>query len=372
MQEITNGNEELQHYLQRISGYSLTGITTEQELYFFYGSGNNGKGVWGLVISYILNDYHTAAAIETFTASKFDRHPTELAKLRGARLVTATETEEGRYWNESRIKQLTGGDPIPARFMRQDFFDFYPQFKLILAGNHMPTLHIVNKAIVRRFNRIPFNVTIPDNQINKNLAAELKEQEAPGIMAWMIEGCLEWQKTGMSPPKVVTDATDSYLQSQDTIGEWIEECCDKALQNFESTTDLFNSWKPWAEEREERVYSERIFSGKLEDRGLKKDRNPEHTKRGFYGLKLKLSPAQRQEPKITLRMFIQNETFGGNGHEGAVCVSFSQADHGRGVWLPRSQIECSNPGEDGRVKITMPVWLAKKSGLAEVQGKMPF
>ena len=151
IQEITNSDEELQRYLQRIAGYALTGITREQELFFFYGSGNNGKGVWVLVISGILNDYHVGSTIETFSASEYDRHPTELAKLQGARLVTASETEEGRRWAEARIKELTGGDIISARFMRQDFFSFYPQFKLLFTGNHMPTLRVVNKAIVRRF-----------------------------------------------------------------------------------------------------------------------------------------------------------------------------------------------------------------------------
>ena len=137
MRQITNGDEELQRYLQRISGYALTGNTREQQLFFNYGTGNNGKSVWVLVISGILNDYHTGSSIETFTASKFDRHPTELAKLRGKRLVTASETEEGRRWSEARIKELTGGDIIAARWMRQDFFSFYPQFKLMFNGNHM-------------------------------------------------------------------------------------------------------------------------------------------------------------------------------------------------------------------------------------------
>src|SRR5262249_19110890 len=152
-----------------------------QELFFFYGTGNNGKGVWVLVISGILNDYHVGSTIETFSASKYDRHPTELAKLKGARLVTAAETEEGRRWAEARIKELTGGDIITARFIPQVFFFFPPQLKLFFPGNHIPPLRVVNKAFVRLFNRIPFSVIIPADQINKNLAAELK-QEAPGIL----------------------------------------------------------------------------------------------------------------------------------------------------------------------------------------------
>ena len=162
--EITGGDEELQRYLQRISGYSLTGVTSEQELYFFYGAGNNGKGVFVTL---------TSPAYYTITIgrhqSRHSRSPNPIAirpswpGLRGARLVTAAETEEGRRWAEARIKEMTGGDKISARFMRQDFFDFFPQFKLLFSGNHMPTLRTVNKAITRRFNRIPFAVTIPDD-----------------------------------------------------------------------------------------------------------------------------------------------------------------------------------------------------------------
>jgi len=289
LQEVTGGDEALQRYLQRISGYFLTGVTIEQELYFFYGSGKNGKGVLTLTVSGLLHDYHRSTSIETFTVARSERHPTELAGLRGARLVTAAETEEGRRWAEARIKELTGGDKISARFMRQDFFEFFPQFKLLFLGNHMPTLRTVNKAITRRFNRIPFAVTIPDERVNKHLANELKA-EWPGILAWAIEGCLEWQRSGLCPPKAVTDATESYLESEDVLGEWIDECCIRDANAWESSTSLFNSWKGWAVGREEWIGSVKTFSAKLEDRGeFKKQRNKEQTKHGFAGLRLKVT-----------------------------------------------------------------------------------
>jgi putative DNA primase/helicase len=287
LQEITNGDRDRQRYLQRVSGYCLTGVTTEQQLFFLYGSGNNGKGVFTRTSSAILKDYHESASIETFTITRSERHPTELAKLCGARLVTTAETEEGRRWSEARIKEITGGDPIDARFMRQDFFTYFPQFKLMPSGNHMPTLRTVNKAITRRFNRIPFTVTIPDERVNKDLTDELKA-EWPGILAWAIEGCLEWQRIGLYPPKAVTDATDSYLESEDVLGEWIDECCIRDANAWESSTALFNSWKGWAVGREQWIGSENTFSAKLEDRGeFKRRRNKEQTKRGFVGLRLK-------------------------------------------------------------------------------------
>jgi putative DNA primase/helicase len=135
-----------------VLGYSLTGSQREHAMFFGYGTGGNGKSVLIDAVAGIMGDYHTTAPIETFTASTSDRHPTELARLVGARLVTAIETEEGRRWAETRIKTLTGGDRVAARFMRQDFFEYTPQFKLLIAGNHQPILRTVDEAIRRRFN----------------------------------------------------------------------------------------------------------------------------------------------------------------------------------------------------------------------------
>jgi putative DNA primase/helicase len=141
---ITNDDADLIGFMQRVLGYSLTGLTTEHALFFAYGTGANGKSVLIDTVANILADYHKTAGMETFTASPFDRHTTELARLRGARLVSAVETEKGRSWAEARIKTLTGGDKITARFMRQDDFEFAPQFKLFVAGNHKPSLKSVD------------------------------------------------------------------------------------------------------------------------------------------------------------------------------------------------------------------------------------
>ena len=166
------------------------------------------------------------APIETFTASHQDRHPTELARLRGARLVTSVETEEGRRWAESRIKSLTGGDKIAVHFMRQDFFEFTPQFKLVIAGNHKPGLRSVDEAIRRRLNLIPFTVTIPPAERDPDLAEKLKA-EWPGILAWAIVGCLAWQRDGLAAPKAVTSATAAYLEAEDAVAAWIKERCEE-------------------------------------------------------------------------------------------------------------------------------------------------
>jgi putative DNA primase/helicase len=155
---ITDNDASLVSYLQRVLGYALTGLTKEHALFFLFGTGANGKSVFLSTVSGVLADYHKTAAPETFTVSHNDRHLSELARLRGARMVSVTETEEGRHWAESRIKQMTGGDVVTANFMRQDHFEFRPVFKLFVAGNHKPSLRSVDEAIRRRFNLIPFVV----------------------------------------------------------------------------------------------------------------------------------------------------------------------------------------------------------------------
>jgi putative DNA primase/helicase len=228
LEETTGGDAELIRFLQQWCGYALTGSTREHALAFVYGPGGNGKSVFLNIIADILHDYATTAAMDTFTASKSERHPTDLAMLRGARLVTASETEEGRAWAESRIKQLTGGDKISARFMRQDFFEYVPQFKLMIVGNHKPVLHSVDEAARRRFSIIPFirKPEAPDRELEKKL-----KQEAEGILHWMIAGCLDWQANGLVQPPSVRAATEQYFADQDVFGQWLDECCEDGRGN---------------------------------------------------------------------------------------------------------------------------------------------
>jgi putative DNA primase/helicase len=280
---VTGSDSELIAYERRVLGYALTGIVREHALFFGYGTGANGKSVLLSTVAGILGDYHKTAPIETFTASNVDRHPTDLAMLRGARLVTATETEEGRQWAESRIKSLTGGDRVSARFMRQDFFEFMPQFKLFIAGNHRPGLRSVDEAIRRRFHLIPFAVTIPAEERDSELTEKLKD-EWPGIMAWIVEGCLEWQSEGLAAPEAVTAATAEYLESEDAIAAWIDECCERDVNAWAGSSALFASWASWATKAGEAVGSQKKFSQKLAERKF-----PKHnlnTARGFNGLRI--------------------------------------------------------------------------------------
>jgi putative DNA primase/helicase len=284
LKRITADDPELEGYLQRMTGYELTGVTREHALFFSYGTGANGKSTFKNAIIACLGDYHQTAPIETFTVSNQDRHPTELARLRGARLVTAMETEEGRRWAESRIKQLTGDDPVAARFMRQDFFEYRPQFKLDISGNHKPSLRSVDEAIRRRFNLIPFTVTIPPEERDQELGTKLQD-ELPGILAWAIQGCLIWQAEGLNPPKAVTEATETYLAAEDAIAVWIDDCCSVDLNHWESRTALFTSYSTWATKAGEFVGSLKRFVERIEKRpGIVPKRL--NNQRGCYGLRV--------------------------------------------------------------------------------------
>jgi putative DNA primase/helicase len=196
---VTANNDDLIGFLKRYLGYCCTGFTTEQVLVFLYGTGANGKGVFINTVSKILGDYAVVAPMELLIASNNERHPTEIAKLLGARLVTAQETTKGRRWDETKIKNLTGGDKLSARFMRQDWFDFVATFKLLIAGNSKPSLRTVDEAIRRRFLLVPFTVQIPKHERDLNLTRKL-EPEWPAILRWMIDGCLEWRRSGLMVP----------------------------------------------------------------------------------------------------------------------------------------------------------------------------
>jgi putative DNA primase/helicase len=285
--EITGGDGELQTFLQRVAGYALTGITHEHALFFCYGTGGNGKGVFLNTLSAVLADYATVAPMETFTASRNEQHPTDLAGLRGARLVTAQETEEGRRWAESKIKAMTGGDPIKARFMRQDFFEYTPQYKLAIAGNHKPGLRGVDEAIRRRFNLIPFTVKIA--RLDKELSDKLRAEWA-GILQWAIDGCLEWQRVGLEPPSAVSQATADYLAAEDAIAQWFDERCQQDDNAKTRSTELYADFKKWAEAAGEFVGSQRRLTQALEDRGFRKDREAGTGRAIFHGTVLRPDP----------------------------------------------------------------------------------
>jgi putative DNA primase/helicase len=284
LERVTDGDPELQSFFQRMVGYALTGSTREHALFFLYGTGANGKSVFLSTVSAVLGDYAKTAPATSFIASTTEQHPTDLAGLRGARLVTAIETEDGARWAESKIKSLTGGDKVSARFMRCDFFEFVPEFKLVIAGNHKPGLRSVDEAIRRRLHLVPFTITIPENERDPGLAEKLRA-EYPAILRWAIEGCLAWQREGLKPPTAVRDATDDYLSGEDAIGRWIEEHCVTDDRAWTATGVLFADYQTWCKQTGEREGSQKRFAQQLEAGGFQRQRT--NRAKGFIGVALR-------------------------------------------------------------------------------------
>lgn len=270
LNDATNGDQQMIRYLQQVCGYSLTGSTQEHALFFVYGPGGNGKSVFLNTVAGILADYARTASMDTFTATRGDRHPTELAMLQGARLVTASETEEGRSWAEAKIKQLTGADPISARFMRQDFFEFTPQFKLIIVGNHAPQLKNPDEAMRRRFNIVPF--TFRPASPDRALEGKLRD-EWPKILNWMIQGCLDWQKNGLIRPAMVNDATSDYFEEQDILSQWVRENCEVGVNLWEPSNFLFQKWRQYADAFGEDPGNTKSFASGMRRLGFTRGRN---------------------------------------------------------------------------------------------------
>ncbi|MBW4092192.1 MAG: hypothetical protein HIU82_13945 [Proteobacteria bacterium] len=283
---ITGEDAELQGFLQRVAGYCLTGTTREHALFFGYGTGANGKSTFVGTLAAILGDYAVTASAATFTASPSEQHPTDLAMLMGARLVSVQETEQGRPWAEARIKAVTGGDPISARFMRQDFFQFVPTFKLVVAGNHKPILHAVDEAMRRRMHLIPFAVEIPPEERDTELPDRLRA-EWPGILAWAVAGCLAWQGQGLRAPGAVKAATDEYLAGEDALGQWLAECCILRPREYALSASLFASWDRWCHQAGERAGSLKAFSQALAARRFIPRRQGGTGRTGFDGIGLR-------------------------------------------------------------------------------------
>jgi putative DNA primase/helicase len=280
--EIVQGDAEAAAYLQRWAGYMLTGRTDAHAFLFLYGPGGNGKGVLVNTLAAALGDYARTAPMETFMVSHNDRHPTDLAGLRGARLVLAQETEAGRVLAESRIKALTGGDPISARFMRGDFFEFQPAFKLVMVGNHKPVIRNPDEAMRRRLHLLPltFVPARPDHGLPDRLKAEL-----PGIVAWAVEGCLAWQREGLGMPGIVASATAEYFAEQNLVAQWLAERCEKLATGRAASSALFRDWEAWAKARGEVPGTLKAFSATLQRHYAN-----QRTKTGMEFIGLRLLP----------------------------------------------------------------------------------
>ena len=266
LNEAVGGDLDMVAFLRRWCGYCLTGSISEHAFAFVHGPGGNGKSVFLNTLAGIMGEYAVTAPMETFADSRNDRHPTELAMLNGARLVSASETERGRGWAEAKVKAITGGDPISARFMNGNFFTYRPAFKLLIVGNHAPSLRNVDEAMLRRLNIMPFIVkpATPDRDLETKL-----RREWPQILAWAIAGCLEWQTGGLVRPAAVADATESYFADQDVFGQWLSDRCERDPARWELPTPLYRSWCDYAHDAGEHPGTAKDFKATLERHGVR-------------------------------------------------------------------------------------------------------
>lgn len=282
------GNDEsLIHYIKLFCGYCLTGQTTEKMFLFVHGPADGGKSKFVEAIQGLMGSYAQSASMETFAETKHERHTTELAELAGARFVAAPETEEGTRWNQSRINALTGKDRIRARFMRQDNFEYLPQFKLLIFGNHMPHLKNVDSAIRRRLHILPFPHSIAREEQDPNLADKLAAEYGQ-ILQWMIEGCLEWQQAGQLPfPEPMEAATETYFDLEDTFGQWVQDRLERSQHAFLSNADIGKDYREYCEQTGDSALGIKRFGQKLEQNGFQRGKSADGSQRGWKDVKLR-------------------------------------------------------------------------------------
>jgi putative DNA primase/helicase len=246
VRQVSDGDDEVAGFLQRVAGYSLTGSCKEQCLFVYYGHGANGKSTMLETLKELFGPYAMKTPMSTFLSVKGERPSNDLARMRGTRLVTSAEVGHSDRLNEPLLKELTGGDTVTARFLFKEFFGYRPAFKIIMSVNDLPRIEAGDAAINRRLHVVPFTATFAAADCDKDLPEKLKE-EMPGILAWVVEGCLAWQREGLNPPRAVKSATERYIGTNDMLGEFIKEHCTLG-DGYVSAKDFFIHYYKWLKE----------------------------------------------------------------------------------------------------------------------------
>ena len=285
IREIMNYKTDIINFLQTAAGWAMTGDNSEQVMFILYGSGANGKTTFLNTLMYILGDYATATPTETFMKKSGDQNTNDIARLRGTRLVTTTEAEQGRRLSEPLIKKITGNDQMTARFLYGEYFNFVPTFKIFMATNHKPVIKGTDHGIWRRIRLIPFTTRIEDDKQDKHLEIKLK-QEASGILNWLLEGTERWKKERLTVPAAILNATDEYRGEMDVIGNFLKDCC---IQNCDVSIrirELYKAYADWCDENKEHAVNERFFSMRLKEMSFEQSRTADA--RYWKGLALRV------------------------------------------------------------------------------------
>lgn len=270
---IFEGDKDLISFIQMSMGYSLTGSTEEQCMFFCYGTGSNGKSTLLRTIEDLLGDYATATPVETLMQQRGGGISNDVARLMGVRFTTVMEIQEGRQVAESLLKALTGGDSVSARFLYSETFTFIPQVKLWFGTNHKPRVRGNDHGFWRRVRLIPFEVQIPESQQDPSLPRKLA-QEKSGILNWLLDGLRMWQEAGrIHQPEAVLNATKEYRSDMDIIGQFVSDAVVEREGSTTTNTDMYEAYRRWAENAGERVQSQRWLTTRLEEHGLIRGRS---------------------------------------------------------------------------------------------------
>lgn len=260
----------MRKFVQRALGHSLTGDNSEHALFVAHGGGSNSKSTILEAAMDCMGDYATVSA-EDVLIDKAGGHPTDVADLAGSRLVVASEVKEGAKLDEPKIKRMTGDRTLKARRMREDFWEFPKTFKIFMPVNHKPTIEGTDHGIWRRIKLIPFGVTIPKSEQDPRLPDKLRN-ELPGILAWLVRGCLRWQQVGLGEPAEVTQATTAYKDEMDTLAAFLSDRCVIEDGASEGATDLFDAYNEWCRGSNEVAGTQTTFGRKMGERGFEKKR----------------------------------------------------------------------------------------------------
>jgi putative DNA primase/helicase len=272
LNEIFLNNEEIIAFVQRLLGYTTTGLTTEQVIVFFYGSGANGKSLLLDLVARILGTYAIKLPINVLMQSKHQRHETEIAQLDGVRLAISSEPEQGAAWAEAKIKELTGDRTIRGRFMRKDFYEFSATHKHLVAGNYKPRLTGSDPAIARRVKLVPFLANFEGAKCDPDLPEKLFA-EASQILGLLINGAKQWYENGLQVPEAIGNASHEYMAEMDDLGVWMDERCDVSPEYTEKSSALYADFKTWKDFKREPVLSQTVFGKQLSSKGFEKKKS---------------------------------------------------------------------------------------------------
>ena len=281
--KIMDNDQDKIEFLRRSFGYALTGEINEQCLFVFHGPGANGKSTLTEIIRDLLGGYAMHTTSDSLLHSKSSPIRNDIARLNGARFVSAVEIGMGKKLDESLIKQLTGGDQVTARFLYNEYFEYKPGFKLFIAANHRPEIRGTDNGIWRRIHLIPFKVTIKSEEIDKDLPMKLR-QELPGILAWAVRGCYDWQLHGLNPPDSIKAATAEYRDEMDILSGFIEDKCTCQSSDKVQVGDLHEAYKKWSDLVCQETVGKKIFGNLMRQKGFTQSKSD--SIRYWKGIKL--------------------------------------------------------------------------------------